>query len=266
MRRTITIVLAAGLALTMTACEALDSVLQVNIFEPFAAMSAADISAASTDELLTMSGSSAFYEALAEDPTAKDTVLQTLETTKADLASSTPDFQEITALQAAIVLETTPAADFVGNIASVMTSLLSDSEETDTEEEGYVENLITGLLPAEVYNDDESIDETAFVAMIDALVDANIYFQQLGLAIGEDGYADGAEVSAGDVAQQALVAAVVAAIETPAGYESQGEYLYALLTVESTPEPEAFELPDMESGYLYNLLLAANIDLSGAAE
>lgn len=263
MRRTITIVLAAGLALTMTACEALDSVLQVNIFEPFAAMSAADISSASTDELLTMSGSGAFYDALAEDPAAKTTVIATLEATQAAAAPDSPEFQEVTVLLASIVLETTPAADFVGNIASVITEVMATPAEG---EELDIEAIVQSLLPPEVYVDG-TLNEEAFIEMLDALADADLYFQQLGLAIGTDGYADGAEVSAGDVAQQALVAAMVASVEPPVGFVgTQGEYLFALMTDETTPPPTDFTMPDMESGYLYNLLLAANLDLSGVAE
>lgn len=262
MKRTMTIVLAAGLALSMTACEALDRVLQVNIFESFSALNSADIAAASADELLTMSGSDAFYESLAEDPEAEAQVLATLDAAKEDLAADSPEFQEITVLQASIVLETTPAADFVGNVAGALTTVMEESEDVD------IEGLVEDLLPADVYGADGALDEEVFIEMIDALVAADLYFQQLGGAIGEGGYADGADVSAGDIAQQALVSAIVANIDPPAGYDTTGEYLYALLTDTSgsVAEPTDYAMPDMESGYLYNLLLAANIDLSGAAE
>lgn len=264
MRRTITIVLAAGLALSMTACEALDRVLQVNIFEPFAAMSAEDISAASADELLTMSGSDAFYEALAEDPTAEAAVLATLEDSIADASPASPEFQEVTILMANIVLETSPAADFVGNIASVITTVMDTPPEGEDVD---IEGIVEGLLPPEVYGADGALDETAFVEMIDALIAADLYFQQLGTAIGTDGYAEGADLSPGDVAQQALVAAIISSVVPPAGYVgTEGQYLFDLLNDDTTPPPDDFTLPDMESGYLYNILFAANIDLSGAAE
>ena len=79
-----------------------------------------------------------------------------------------------------------------------------------------------------VISADGEIDEIAFVAMIDALVAANDYYVKLGDAIGTDGYAEDADISAGDVAQAAIVSAVIASIASnpPAGYSS-GEYLYA---------------------------------------
>ncbi|HRW25452.1 MAG TPA: hypothetical protein P5298_13670, partial [Spirochaetia bacterium] len=71
MKRTIMIVLAIAVALSMTACSALDALLSVNVFAPFAGVSAGAIEKATPDELVEMSGSESFYETLADDPELK---------------------------------------------------------------------------------------------------------------------------------------------------------------------------------------------------
>jgi hypothetical protein len=127
--------------------------------------------------------------------------------------------------------------------------------------------LIDSIAPDSLYADDGSVDQAAFSEMIDALLAADAYYQALGTAIGTEGYADDADVSAGDVAQSALIAAVIkeVSLSLPFGYSDTGTYLYDLLTVPMTPEPTAaFEMPLMTpgSGYLSNLLAAAGLTFS----
>lgn len=254
MKRTIMIVLAIAVALSMTACSALDALLSVNVFAPFAGVSAGAIEKATPDELVEMSGSESFYETLADDPELKDAILDKID----EAIVGEPDTaaeQELVILAANIELQTTPAGDLINNVGDLFGSLLS-GESDGTEPDA--ETLISGLIPDEVISEDGVIDETGFVAMIDALVAANAYYVQLGDAI-DDGYADGADISAGDVAQAAIVSAVIAAIPTPAGY-TPGEYLYDIVTeVPGTPEMGEFTMPTMDSGYLYNILAAAGL-------
>jgi hypothetical protein len=124
--------------------------------------------------------------------------------------------------------------------------------------------LIDSIAPDSLYADDGNVDQAAFIEMIDALLAADAYYQELGTAIGAGGYAADADVSAGDVAQSALIGAVIYAVSQslPGPYIDTGTYLYDLLTDPDTAEPSGFTMPDMESGYLGNLLAAAGLTFS----
>ena len=100
MKRTTTIVLAVFIALSMTACDALDAILQVNVFAPFAAVSANEITTATSDELLVLSGSDSFYATLAGDDEAKAAVLVRIDAAIADPATPPADKQELIVLAA----------------------------------------------------------------------------------------------------------------------------------------------------------------------
>ncbi len=257
MKRTIMIVLAIAVALSMTACSALDALLSVNVFAPFAGVSSGAIEKATPDELITMSGSESFYETLAAKPELKETVLKTIDEAMAEAPASSATYQELAVLGANIELQTSPAGDLINNIGGLFGSLASgdggEGEDVD------FADMIAGLIPPEVKNADGSLDKEAFVAMIDALVAADAYYERLGAAIGTDGYAAGAAISAGDVAQAALVSAIIAAIPTPVGYTT-GQYLYDLQNdVPGTPEMAEFSMPDMTTGSLYNILAAAGL-------
>ena len=250
MKRTIMIVLAIAVALSMTACSALDALLSVNVFAPFAGVSAGAIEKATPDELVEMSDSDSFYETLDDNEDLKETVLDTVEEAMAAEQPSSATYQELAVLAANIELQTSPAGDLINNIGGLFGSLVSGGGGDDSD----FGEMIAGLIPPEVMN-----DEDAFVAMIDALVAANGYYERLGDAIGTGGYAAGSDISAGDVAQAALVCAIIAAIPTPAGY-TPGQYLYDLQNdVPGTPEMGEFEMPDMTNGYLYNILAAARL-------
>jgi len=272
MKRTTTIVLAAAIALSMTACTALDSILGFNVFAGLAAVNESDINEATTTELLDLSSSDSFYDALEANPETKDTVLAKIDTVLDDPAAdkTSVDYQELAFLAATVELQTTPAGELVNNVSGLFESLIGGDEGGTTPELG---TLIEGIMPASVINADDTIDEDDFVAMINGLVEAEEYFALLGGALepdpvtGEYEYADGVDFSAGDVAQAAIVSFLVASIEVPAAYETlyptTGDYLFALLTAPDTISEEAtFTEPDFESGYLANLLLAANLDFS----
>ena len=256
-----TIVLAAAVALSMTACSALDAILQVNILKGLAALKADDIAEADTDTLLQMSESTSFYDALADDPAVKAEVLDTIDAGIVG-APDTAEEQELAVLAADILLRTTAAAELVNKVADIAASLMTDGAIAD------FEVLIDTIVPDSLYADDGSVDQAAFTEMIDALLAADAYYQELGSTIGAGGdYVDGADVSAGDVAQSALIAAVIkeVSLSLPGAYTDTGTYLYDLLTVPMTPEPTVdFDMPLMTpgSGYLGNLLAAAGLSFS----
>jgi len=257
MKRTTMIVLAVATALSMTACDALDAILQVNIFSPFAAVSVSEIKSADAATLIELAGSDSFFETLADDPDTKLDVLATIDEAMAATPTSSSTYQELAVLAAAIELQTTPAGELVNNISEIFTDLAEGTVGDD------IGAIITGIMPDSVLGADGVLgaeDKTAFVAMIDALEAANDYYMLLGAAI-PDGYADGTDVSAGDVAQSALVSAIVGGIEVPVAFTgTTGEYLYSLLTdPDNTPET-TFVMPAMDSGPLGNILLAADLN------
>ncbi len=256
MKRTASIVLAASIALSMTACDALDAILNVNLFSAMAAVDENDIADADAGTLVELSASPSFYDALSGSPSTKASALATID---AALPGAAPaDKQELLALAANIELQTTPAGDLINNIGSLMSDLIEGTEPDEAE----IEGLIRGILPASVLGSGGVIDEAAFLSMIAGLEAANARYDDLGTAIGTGGYADGADVVAGDIAQSALVAAMIASVEIPAAYVASsniGDYLFDLLTDGLTPDPTAYTFPDTASGPLGNILSAAGI-------
>ncbi|PKL07732.1 MAG: hypothetical protein CVV51_12575 [Spirochaetae bacterium HGW-Spirochaetae-7] len=260
MKRTVTLVLAVALALSMTGCEALDAILNVNLFSSMAAVKAADIEGADAGTLLELSASPSFYAALSGSPSTKTSALATID---GALGGSLPPAteQELLALAAEIELRTTPAWDLVNNIGSLLSKLIS-GEPID---EANLENVIRGILPDSVLGAGGVINETAFLSMIAGLELAYLRYDDLGNAIGTGGYADGSDVIAGDIAQSAIVAAMVATIARPVSYggtQTTGAYLYALLLGTADP-PDTFDFDAMTSvPSLANILSAAGISFS----
>jgi len=261
MRRTVTILFALTMAMLFMACPGLDRVLEVNMYEPFAGVSDAAIKDADSGELLEMSASDSFYESLAEDPAAETAALATIDAAMEDAEGA--EYEDLAALGAMILLETSPAGELMENIALALPTLASGEAETD------VDDILDLMLPDSVYDSDGELDEEAFTEMIDAMVAANEYYELLGTEIGEEGYASD-EISAGDIATAALVSAIVANVEPPVGM-STGDFLLLVLDPDTDPEDPlleegSFEMPDMESGYLYNLLAAGGISFGGAPD
>jgi len=254
MKRLGIILLTLAAALTMSGCSALDALLQVNILKSFAAVSPDEIKSADSATLLDLSASASFYETLSSDPATKTAALDTLDASIGAGVDTATD-EELAVLAADIELKTTPAFDLVNNVGSLISDLISDATMPD---ESTLKTTLLDLLPASVLGSGGSIDEAAFLSMVDGLVAANDYYDALGIAIGTDGYASGTDISAGDVAQSALIAAMVASVPKDT-YPTTGEYLYALLTG-SASAPTSYDFPDMTSGTaLGNLLAAANI-------
>lgn len=260
MKRTTTIALVAAIALTMTGCDALDAVLGFNMFESLAAVDSKEISEADAETLVELSDSDSFYDTLEDDAALKGTTLTKINDAIGGTIDSAAD-QELAVLAANIELQTTPAWDLINNVSSLIPDLIDGVEYTAST----IEDTIRSLVPDSVMSADGTINETAFVAMIDALVNADGVYSALGTAIGADGYASGTDIVAGEIAQNAVVAALVAAVDVPAAYllsnpdAEISDYLYDLLTDSGTVEPDSYTAPDMEGGYLGYILDAAGI-------
>lgn len=256
MKRTMIIVVSLATVMSMTACSALDSLLSVNIFSPFSGVSANSIKKASASELVQLSRSESFYATLAEDPSLKREAIEKIDEKMGNTPPGNHEYQELAALGANIHLMTTPAGELINNIGGILGGLVSGSG-SGVEENG-LETMMNNLLPPSVMDGNGVLNEASFIAMIEGLEAANAYYEDLGNAIGSDGYARGTDISPGDVAQSAMVSAMIGSITLPAGYTSRGEYLHALLTDDTGSVPETeFTMPDMETGPLGNIFIAA---------
>ncbi|HUW71136.1 MAG TPA: hypothetical protein VMX33_12970 [bacterium] len=253
MKRLGIIILTFAVALTLSGCSALDALLQVNILKSLAAVSPDEIKSADSATLLDLSASSSFYETLAGDAATKTAALDTIDA--ALPGANAVDKQELLALAANIELQTTPAGDLINNIGSLISDLIGGTEPSAAD----IEGLVRDILPDSVLDADGAIEKDAFLAMIAGLEAADDHYIELGNTISTGVYAPGINFVPGDIAQSALVTALVVAIGDQ-GYSSTGEYLYALLTVPATSDPATFAFPVMTLGTpLGNLLDAANI-------
>lgn len=253
MKRTTTIVLAAAIALSMTACEALDKILGFNFFDGVAAVNESDIKDADATTLKDLSSSPSFYETIAEDDTLKVAVLLTINEKRATLVTDTASYQELTLLAAQVELQTTPAGELVNNIGGIFDDVAAGTLGTD------IGSIMEQILPVSVFSLGTITDEVAFIAMIDALVAADLYYQDLGGNMVGGAYAADSAIVPGDVAQSAIVAAMVSNLVPPAGYTT-GEYLIDLINgVPTTPEISFDMDAVLNDPALLNILTAAGM-------
>lgn len=244
MKRHLQLAAVAALALSLASCDALDKLLAVNLFYTPLEVSASDIQGMSLDELARQAESPEFYTLVYGDPDAKAAFEAKI---TAGLGSSDPATKQQSAILGADMLIYGSGADqVINNVVNSMTDILDNPPLDDDD----FQALIEAIVPASVLG-----DEAAFKSMINALADAAGYYDQLGASIGAGNYVyDGA--NAGEIAMNALVATMVASVDTT-GYTDAGAYFYYLLTDPAPATPTvAFTT---ESGSLANLLLAAGL-------
>jgi hypothetical protein len=254
MKRSLVVLLAFALAMSLASCTFLDELLSVNLFEETMDLSVSDVNSSSVGDLLVLSESEAFFEALEDDPAVEAAVLvkTSYVIDPANIANySDLEIQEAGILGANVLIYTSPAGDLLANATG-----LADADPAGITN---VDELLNLILPASVYSGD-TINESAFREMIDAFLEANEYYVAIGTNLGTDYLAS--EVSAGDIAVGAYLGAVLVSIDPiPLAYSGDvGDYLYAVLE-ESEPAP-AFDDPDLtqlEYAYLDAILDAASL-------
>jgi hypothetical protein len=245
MKRLAAVAIVALLTLSLASCDFLDQLLSVNLFDAPLKLSASDIAAKSLDELSQLSESPDFYDAV-----WGDTALMTAVRDQADagvLSGDPATVQQAAILGADLYIYGSGADALINNVIAQYESFSSNPPSTTGEIEAFINTIVPASLLA---------DEAAFVAMINALVEADTYFQALGGSIGTDPY-DYGGANAGEIAQNALVAAFVAGVTPPSG--DLGNYLYDLLTDPLTPSPTFTEPVTTSGSYLGNILSAAGI-------
>ncbi|MDX9957138.1 MAG: hypothetical protein RBT68_01740 [Spirochaetia bacterium] len=250
MKRSLVVLLAFALAMSLASCTFLDELLSVNLFEETMDLSVADVNSSSVGDLLALSESESFFEAVEDDPALETALLG-----KADEVIATSSdplaIQEAGILAANVLIYTSPAGDLLANATG-----LADADPAGITN---VDELLNLILPASVYSGD-TINESAFREMIDAFLEANEYYVAIGTNLGTDYLAS--EVSAGDIAVGAYLGAVLVSIDPiPLAYSGDvGDYLYAGVE-ESEPAP-AVDDPDLtqlEYAYLDAILDAASL-------
>ena len=195
-----------------------------------------------------------FIDALADDPSAKTAVLETLKASWNSGSADPATVQKSAALYADIELQTSGASGVVNNVVDFLASgkpLPSDDDASG------VADLVKGVLPPALLS-----DKAAFTAAIEAFVEADKAYQVMGTSIGSSGAQSGlAAGSIGTAAQSALIAAVVVGV-TPSSGTTVADALW-LAVQGDTSNISGFTDPPTSSGYLGSLLSAAGIKLEG---
>ncbi|HOX91451.1 MAG TPA: hypothetical protein PLC54_00910, partial [Spirochaetales bacterium] len=246
MKHNLQIAIVCIIAISLTGCSFMDSFLGVNIFDTPLELSAEDIQGMSIADLQEAAGTEDFFDALAEDPALVDEVLAVLDPAlPADGApvTGTAEEQDAAIVATEVLIYSSPAGDLIENLTAEAEALLAGNIPQTPAGDPDVGAILAVLVPDSVMGPNGTIDEAAFIAMIDALAAADEYFQILGQSIGADGY-DTGYANPGEIAMNAMLAAAVGAIVVPTNllgqplYASTGAYLYALLTdPDNTPEP-----------------------------
>ncbi|MFH2113477.1 MAG: hypothetical protein ABIJ86_03080 [Spirochaetota bacterium] len=249
MKRSMTILFALALAISLASCTFLDDLLNVNLFEETFELSTSDVTSSSVDELLVQSESDTFFETVEADPALKTAVLDKTLAVINDTGATPLAVQEAGILGASVIIYTSPAGDLLANATGLADGL---------PENATMEDLLDLIMPDSVYLDDGvTIDPEEFGKMIDAFVEANQYYTAIGDNLGDDYLTSSA--SAGDIAVGAYLAAVLVSIDYT-GYTDIGDYLYAVL--EEGVTPPDFTAPDTtlpSYAYLDAILGAANL-------
>lgn len=245
MKRRLQLAAVAALALSLASCDALDKLLSVNLFYTPLKVSASDIQGMSLAELERLSTSPEFYPAVFNDPAAKSAFEDKVTT---GLASGNPATVQQSAILGADMLIYGSGADLIIN--NVINSMAAILESPPTTAGGF-QSLIEAIVPSAVLADPD-----AFKLMINAMVDAADYYNDLGASIGTGDYAYGG-VNAGEIAMNALLATMVVSVDTT-GYTDAGDYFYYLLTDPAPATPTVSFTT--ESNNLANLLAAAGLD------
>lgn len=273
MKRYVRIASLFMLATSLVACDFMDQLLTVNVFDSELKLTASDVSNMSTSELTEEARSPDFYDALEADPAVLDAVLDNVNSvlgTDEDLdpppTVSGVEGQEAAILGAHVWIYTSPAGDLINNVVSNLDMLKAQSPDPD------IAYIIETLVPPSVYAGGEIV-RSGFITMIDALESAAVYYNALGASLAGAEYSTDT-ANPGQIAQNAVVAALVSALDVPVGYigdgtPSKAEYLYDLI-MDSTgtiPEPLSYEMPGTDDGGdppvytpLGNILLAAGFD------
>lgn len=246
MKRYLQLAAVAALALSLASCDALDKLLAVNLFYTPLEVSASDIQGMSLDELARRAESPEFYTLVYGDPDAKAAFEAKI---TAGLGSSDPATKQQSAILGADMLIYGSGADIIIN--NVINSMASILESPPTTAGGF-QSLIEAIVPPAVLADPD-----AFKMTINAMVEAAGYYDQLGASIGTGDYAYGG-VNAGEIAMNALVAAIVNSVDS-SEFPSPGDCFYYLVT-DSNPDLPEVESLSISAPNLVNILAVVNLE------
>jgi hypothetical protein len=179
--------------LSLAGCSALFDFNAFKTFDTPPAPKASDYQGSSgLDKLSADLSSAAVVDKLKADPATTLQIETDLDTTY-HVTTATPtsvEEQQAAALYADLNLKTTSGEELVNNVVAALVSPPSGSD---------LKAMIAAIVPADVQG-----NQTAFVAMVNALLQANAAYENLGNSLTVLGVPPG--MNMGDVAQKAAVA------------------------------------------------------------
>lgn len=244
------LVFAITMSLVFVSC---DSFFGTNLFKSagLGQVSAEQLTGETSAELVgdayTADGetSTAFFDALAGDPTVKAAVLGTLEDTYTDGSASPVDVQEAAALAAQIEIITTGGDAIINNLVQNQEALQAVSSASEAMA------VIKDLIPAELM-----ADKTAFSAAINAILAANDIYNAASDSLGASLLASDlqGDINIGTAAQSALVAAFLGNLDAsavmdpdtslPYGPGATADYLWDFVNGTTSDTPLTYTEPD----------------------
>lgn len=259
MKRILTIVVAVSIALSMTACDGLDKILQTNLFGEMTKLKSADIIKAvdsgDPTALVDLARSPIFYDILKQDDSTKEKVVAAVDKAYKTETDATAK-EDLAILAIDIQLKTTGGDEMIGKVDDNLDKIPTffDGDTLKTKE------LFQAVIPDSVKSSDGTINPVAFNKLIDGFVKANAYFVPLGESLDDKDptatpqfFND--EVNATEIALAALISAVVFQLDPPVN-TSRGDYIIQIVNGQTTPA--AFTMPSLDSGSSLGNLLAAS--------
>jgi hypothetical protein len=268
MKRLLVALLAMVMTLALSSCDGLDKLLGKNLIAGEYELTTADLNGKSVAEIKDLTVSDSFFAAVRADPALKAAVLESTALVVTDtLAADTPAekvaIQEAATLAVEVIIFGSSAGDLLKRSGAIVDKVMlyADSEMVPT-----INEILDAVLPPSILDTDGSINQDAFVELINAFLDAQFYLEALGNNIEGTALADPA-TSTGDLAMMAFVSAALTGIVPPPEFTDtyQGDnlladYLFGVLTASGDVDPPDFVMPDLSEGsYLSNILGTANL-------
>jgi hypothetical protein len=262
MKRSMTILIALALVMSLASCTFLDDLLSVNLFEETREpMTSETVLNSTINELFMDSSELAFFDGISES--VKLELTTKIEEFFDTIPTDPQEIQEAAVLGADILIYTTEAGPLLLNVMN----LADDLSETPT-----IDEVLNKVMPASMYDGTEITNPGLFIEMVDAFLAADVYYQRIGESL--DGTYASPSINPDDIAVAAFISAAIAGIGPPIDsgvttieeyltsdpYNgSLGAYLYEFMLDTSVNQP-TFELPDFSvDGYLANIINASSL-------
>ncbi|MFP4330990.1 MAG: hypothetical protein ACOC28_06245 [Alkalispirochaetaceae bacterium] len=179
------------------------NIYEANLFADFdGPPSASELANASIDEIAEAAESPQFFDELANDPEAKETIQNRLQEIYNDTNASDEDRRSAAILSGDVEMETTAGGEVVNNVVDVLLSGDGDFSDPAT--------LVESIFPESIRN-----DPTALREQLESFQTASEAYQVYGDDLDSEGVPEGA--NSGEIAQRATVAILINTLAVEAG-------------------------------------------------